>query len=546
MFKPKLFTCMKDYTLDQFTKDLLAGIIVGIIALPLSIALGIASGVSPETGLITAVIGGFFVSLLGGSRVQIGGPTGAFIIIVLNIINEYGVIGLTISTFMAGIILILMGIFKFGKLIKFIPYPITTGFTNGIAVVIFTTQVKDFLGLKVSDIPSDFLEKWIFYMKNIDKISFSSLVIGVLTIGLILLIPKLNKKIPSSLVSLVIVTLICKYFTLDVSTIGSQFGDIGGKGIKLQFIPVDLSLIKSLMMPAITIAILGSIESLLSAVVSDGMIGGNHRSNTELIGQGVANIFSSLLGGIPVTGAIARTAANVKNNGRTPVSGIVHAFFLLISMILFMDYIKYIPMAALSGILIIVSYNMGDWEEFRHIKKYTKSDSIVFLVTFVLTVIFDLTVAIEVGIILAAFLFMKRMSELSSTNLIDLKEKLDTDELRKDFNISKEDIMFYEILGPFFFGAADKFVQAIKSINNMPKVLIIDLEKVSTIDSTGLYALESCYNQCRINKTRVIFVNVGDNLYKILERYDFIDLVGKRKFLREISLVYPLLKDLLK
>ena len=535
MYRPKLLTCLKDYSVEQFLVDVTSGVIVGIIALPLSIALGIASGVTPQVGLTTAIIGGLLVSLLGGSRVQIGGPTGAFIVIVLGIINEYGMTGLTVATFMAGVILTFMGLFKIGNLIKFIPYPITTGFTNGIAVVIFSTQIKDFFGFDLSHVPSEFIEKWGVYISNLDKINPLSLFLGVLTVLIIMIVPKINEKVPSPLIALVAVTLISQGFNLDVTTIGSQFGEIKGELPSLSFVPVDIELIKTLIVPAFTIALLGSIESLLSAVVADGMIGGNHRSNTELVGQGIANMFSSLFGGIPVTGAIARTAANVKNGGRTPVAGIVHSIFLMITMLLLMEYFKFVPMAALAGILLVVSYNMGDWEEFKTLNKSPKSDVLVFLSTFILTIVFDLTVAIEVGMILAAFLFMKRMAEISGTNLVDLEERIDGDELRNHLKICEGDLMYYEISGPFFFGAADKFIQAIKSINVMPKILMIDVKEVPTLDSTGFHALEAFYKVCKKSGTKAIFVNSDENLFRTLKKFGFIDEVGEENFCRDLG-----------
>jgi len=535
VYRPKLLTCLKDYSVEQFLVDVTSGVIVGIIALPLSIALGIASGVTPQVGLTTAIIGGLLVSLLGGSRVQIGGPTGAFIVIVLGIINEYGMTGLTVATFMAGVILTFMGLFKIGNLIKFIPYPITTGFTNGIAVVIFSTQIKDFFGFDLSHVPSEFIEKWGVYISNLDKINPLSLFLGVLTVLIIMIVPKINEKVPSPLIALVAVTLISQGFNLDVTTIGSQFGEIKGELPSLSFVPVDIELIKTLIVPAFTIALLGSIESLLSAVVADGMIGGNHRSNTELVGQGIANMFSSLFGGIPVTGAIARTAANVKNGGRTPVAGIVHSIFLMITMLLLMEYFKFVPMAALAGILLVVSYNMGDWEEFKTLNKSPKSDVLVFLSTFILTIVFDLTVAIEVGMILAAFLFMKRMAEISGTNLVDLEERIDGDELRNHLKICEGDLMYYEISGPFFFGAADKFIQAIKSINVMPKILMIDVKEVPTLDSTGFHALEAFYKVCKKSGTKAIFVNSDENLFRTLKKFGFIDEVGEENFCRDLG-----------
>jgi len=536
MFKPKLFTCLKTYSKAQLISDIIAGIIVAIIAIPLSVALGIASGVSPQQGLITAAIGGFIVSLLGGSRVQIAGPTGAFVVIVYGIVSEYGIEGLKIATMMAGIILVLMGLFKVGNLIKFIPYPITTGFTSGIAVVIFSTQIKDFLGLKISGVPADFIPKWKMYFSNLDSINLAALILGVVTILILVLLPKISPKIPAALIGIIVSTGMIYLFDLNVETIGSQFGVIDSHISIPSFSGFSFNKIQLLMMPAFVIAILGSVESLLSAVVADGMIGGNHRSNTELIAQGVGNFCSGLFGGVPVTGAIARTSANVKLGGRTPVAGIVHAIVVFLIMILFMPYFSYVPMATLAGILIVVSYNMGEWEMFTHLKKYPKSDIIVFLTTFLLTIIFDLVLAIEVGMVLSAFLFMMRMANISKTSFVDLEMHHTGDKMRfpKD-SFSQKNIMYYEIEGPFFFGAADKFLQAIKQISKMPKVLIISLKDVPTIDATGYYALERFCENCERHKTKALFVGLNDELNNRLKKYGFIKNVGEECFLNNIN-----------
>ncbi|MFS8083835.1 MAG: SulP family inorganic anion transporter, partial [Ginsengibacter sp.] len=404
MFKPKLFDTLKNYSGKQFSNDVLAGIIVGIVALPLAIAFAIASGVTPEKGLITAVIAGFIISAMGGSRVQIGGPTGAFIVIVYGIVQMYGVSGLIVATFMAGIMLIIMGFARLGTVIKFIPHPLIIGFTTGIAVIIFSSQVKDFLGLKMHVVPADFLEKWSAYFKNMQGVNIYAILIAVATIAIILLWPKVSKKIPGSLIAILITTIVVQLFHLPVETIGSRFGIISSSFPKPEIPLVDFATIKHLIQPAFTIAILCAIESLLSAVVADGMIGGNHRSNMELIAQGTANIFSSIFGGIPATGAIARTATNVKNGGRTPIAGIVHALVLLIILLIAGKWASYIPIANLAGILVIVAYNMSEWRNFKSILKGPRGDVAVLLITFFLTVLIDLTVAIEVGIVLAAFL----------------------------------------------------------------------------------------------------------------------------------------------
>lgn len=524
---PKLFTCMKKYSKQQFAKDVFAGIIVAIIALPLSIALGIASGVTPEKGLITAVIGGFIVSLFGGSRVQIGGPTGAFVIIVLGIVNKYGIVGLSIATIMAGIILIIMGFFKLGSLIKYIPYPITTGFTSGIAVVIASTQIKDFFGLPIAKVPGDFIEKIKVYTINMNLINYKALFIGALTILIIYIVPKINKKIPAALIAIIITTIIANLSGLNIATIQSQFGEIKNNISFISFAGINFNTIAELLPAAISIAVLGSIESLLSAVVSDGMIGGNHRSNIELVSQGCANIFSALFGGIPVTGAIARSAANVKNGGRTPIAGIVHSITLLFMMFIFMPFVKYIPMASLAGILLSVAYNMGEWKVFKDIKKFPKSDAFVLLTTFILTIIFDLIIAIEAGMILSLLLFMKRMSDITNCQYISPDNNEIHDNLSIDTKWSKSNLLaFYEINGPFFFGAADKFIQVIKSVQNMPKFLVLKLKHVPVIDATGYVALNRLYEMCKNSKTQLVLMEVQDATYRILDNYGFIDAIG--------------------
>lgn len=526
MFIPKVFSCIKNYDREQFIKDFIAGIIVAIIALPLSIALAIASGVTPEKGLYTAIIGGFFISLLGGSRVQIGGPTGAFVVIVSGIIAKYGVEGLTTATIMAGIILIIMGIFKFGNMIKYIPYTITTGFTSGIAVVIFSTQIKDFLGLTMQEVPSEFLPKWIEYTKHMNTIDYPSLFIGILSLLIIIVWPKINKKIPGTLIAVIFSTLLVYFLNIDIDTIGSRFGELNAGLPTISMPDLSFNTIKELIMPAFTIAVLGAIESLLSAVVADGMIGGNHRSNIELIGQGVANFLSGLFGGIPATGAIARTAANVKNGGRTPVAGMVHAIALLFIMLLFMPYVKLIPMSCLAAILIMVSYNMGEWEAFGRVRIAPKSDAFVFLLTFILTVFLDLVVAIGVGMILSSFLFMQRMIEVSEVNyVLDARESSECVSYTNDYNVLKN-IVIYEISGPFFFGAADKFVRVIKEVGVPCKVLIVKMGDVPAMDATAFQALKSLYKMCQKNKRRLILVDLKEQPKKVIEKYGFVDKLG--------------------
>ncbi|MGV8982247.1 SulP family inorganic anion transporter [Clostridium sp.] len=527
MFVPKLVTCMKNYSKDQFIKDFIAGIIVAIIALPLAIALAIASGVSPEKGIYTAIVGGFMVSLLGGSRVQIGGPTGAFVVIVFGIIEKFGIDGLIISTIMAGFFLIIMGFLKFGGMLKFIPYPITTGFTSGIAITIFSTQIKDFFGLTMNIVPSPFIPKWAAYFNSFSTLNLQSMGIGILSLLIIIFWPKINKKIPGTLIAIILTTVITLLFNLNIETIGSRFGDISSSLPSISIPHTSFAMIKQLMLPALTIAILGSIESLLSAVVADGMIGGSHRSNMELVAQGVANICSGLVGGIPVTGAIARTAANVKNGGRTPIAGIVHALSLLIILLVCMPYVKLVPMSSLAAVLIIVSYNMGEWESFQKIFKAPKSDALVLLVTFSLTIFFDLVIAIGVGLLLASLLFMKRMADVSDVRyVLDEHEDIDQIELIDSIK-TPENVSLYEINGPFFFGAADKFMHAIKEIGIPTKILIVKMSNVPAMDATGYHALEMLYGICTKHHTHLIILNLQEQPTTVLSKYGFIGLLGE-------------------
>ncbi|HEY5525551.1 MAG TPA: sulfate permease [Clostridium sp.] len=530
MFIPKLITCLKDYTKEQFIKDFISGIIVAIIALPLAIALAIASGVSPEKGLYTAIIGGFIVSLLGGSRVQIGGPTGAFVVIVYGIVQKFGFDGLTLATIMAGIFLVIMGFLKFGSLIKFIPSSITTGFTSGIAIVILSTQVKDFFGLQMKEVPSEFVEKLLAFFKDFHTINYQSLFVSVLTLMIIILWPRISKKIPGTLIAIIIVTLITMIFNLDVTTIGSQFGQLSSALPTLALPSISFKMVNELMLPALTIAILGSVESLLSAVVADGMIGGSHRSNMELVAQGVANVFSGAFGGIPVTGAIARTAANVKNGGRTPVAGMVHALGLLIIMLLFMPYVKLVPMASLAAVLVIVAYNMGEWETFKTLLKAPKSDSTVFLVTFILTVFLDLVVAIGVGMVLASFLFMRKMADITEVKyILDDDEDKDANEFIENVKMP-EHISIYEISGSFFFGAATKFVTAMREMGVPPRILIVKMSKVPFMDATAYHSFRMLYDFCRKNHTKVIILKIQEQPLNMLKKYGFVEIMEEKNF----------------
>ena len=522
-FNPKLFQTLKSYSKEKFFKDLMSGIIVGIVALPLAIAFGIASGVSPEKGLITAIIGGFIVSFLGGSTVQIGGPTGAFIVIVYGIIQNFGVEGLIIATLIAGVLLVLMGVLRMGTVIKFIPYPVVVGFTSGIALTIFTTQMKDLFGMSIDKMPGDFLSKWVVYAQNITSISWLSLVIGAVSIAIIIFTPKISKKVPGSLIAIIIMTIIVyfmrTYFGItDIETIGDRF-EINASLPEPEAIAINIETINRLLPSAFTIALLGAIESLLSATVADGVTGEKHNSNTELIAQGAANIIVPIFGGIPVTGAIARTMTNINNGGRTPVAGIIHAVVLLLILLFLGPLTKHIPMACLAGVLIIVAYNMSEWRTFRSLMKNPKSDVIVLLVTFFLTVIFDLTIAIEVGMVLAMVLFMRRIME--TTNISVLKEKIDMSnesEFAYDFEslVIPEGIEVYEIDGPFFFGIANKFDECMKRLRDKPKARIIRMRKVPFMDSTGLHNLESLCRLSAKEGIQVILSGVNENVRSVL------------------------------
>lgn len=497
-FKPKLFTMMKTYTKADLMTDLMAGVIVGIVALPLAIAFGIASGVSPEKGIITAIVAGFIISFLGGSKVQIGGPTGAFIVIIYGIIQQYGIEGLMVATMMAGILLILLGVFKLGTIIKFIPYPIIIGFTSGIAVTIFTTQIADIFGLDFQGekVPGDFIGKWILYFHHFDTVNWWNVIVSVVSVFIIAITPKFSKKIPGSLVAIILVTVGVYYLKIYggitcIDTIGDRFS------IKSQLpeaaVPaLDWEAIKNLFPVAITIAVLGAIESLLSAAVADGVIGDRHDSNTELIAQGIANFVSPIFGGIPATGAIARTMTNINNGGKSPVAGIVHAVVLLLILLFLMPLAQYIPMACLAGVLVIVSYNMSGWRVFKGLLKNPKSDVVVLLITFFLTVIFDLTVAIEVGLVIACVLFMKRVMETTKisviTDEIDPNNESDL-EVHEEHLVIPQGVEVYEINGPYFFGIATKFEEIMSRLGDRPKIRIIRMRKVPFIDSTGIHNL---------------------------------------------------------
>lgn len=543
-FKPKLFTTLKNYTRENFMTDLMAGIIVGIVALPLAIAFGIASGVTPEKGIITAIVAGFIISFLGGSKVQIGGPTGAFIVIIYGIIQEYGIEGLMVATMMAGIILVLLGIFKLGTIIKFIPYPIIIGFTSGIAVTIFTTQIADIFGLNFNGekVPGDFIGKWILYFHHFDTVNWWNVVVSVASIFIIAITPKFSKKIPGSLVAIVLVTvavyLMKMYGGIQcIDTIGDRFS------IKAQLpeaaVPsLDWEAIKNLFPVAITIAVLGAIESLLSAAVADGVIGDRHDSNTELIAQGIANFVSPIFGGIPATGAIARTMTNINNGGKSPVAGIVHAVVLLLILLFLMPLAQYIPMACLAGVLVIVSYNMSGWRVFKGLLKNPKSDVTVLLITFFLTVIFDLTVAIEVGLVIACVLFMKRVMETTQisviTDEIDPNKESDL-EVHEEHLIVPEGVEVYEINGPYFFGIATKFEEIMARLGDRPKIRIIRMRKVLFIDSTGIHNLTTLCKMSQKENIHIILSGVNDQVHAVLEKSGFYELLGKENICSNIN-----------
>ncbi|QFR42992.1 STAS domain-containing protein [Sulfurimonas sp. CVO] len=526
LFEPKFFSLLKSgISREQLVSDIFAGIVVGIVALPLSIAFAVASGVSPEKGLITAIVAGFIISLLSGSRVQIGGPTGAFIIIIYAIVQEYGIDGLIISTVMSGLMLITFGLLRLGALLKYFPHPLIVGFTSGIAVVIFSTQVKDALGLDIEKLPSEFFEKWVTYFSNISTTNFYALALTIVTILITIYSRKLTTKIPGSFIAILFITVIVQAANLPVTTIESFFGEIPND-INFTLPTLDLSNLYIYIAPALTIALLGGIESLLSAVVSDGMISSKHRSNTELIAQGVANVITPFFGGIPATGAIARTATNVKNGGRTPIAGIVHSITLLLIMLIFAKYAKLIPMSCLAGILIVVAYNMSEWRSFVSILRGSHFDIIVLLSTFLLTVFVDLTVAIEVGIVLSSLLFMKRMADIG----IKSSSQVDSDIL-EDYSDLPENISIYEISGPLFFASAKQYTEVIKKIGLENKILIIRMRHVPFVDSTGLHNFEEMIKTLQSSGVKLILSGVNSTVLKDLQKHKLTSLIEESNIL---------------
>ena len=544
-FRPKLFTILKEgYSKQNLVQDLLAGVIVGIVALPLAIAFGIASGASPEAGILTAIVAGFLISFFGGSKVQIGGPTGAFIVIVYGIIQEYGMNGLMIATFMAGAFLILMGVLHLGTIIKYIPYPIVVGFTSGIALTIFATQIKDLFGLQIESVPAGFLDKWVVYAQNLGSINWWSLLVGLCSILIIVFTPKISRRIPGSLVAIILMTLAAlglKALGIEgIETIGDRFS-ISSALPQPEVPQITWDSIRRLAQPAMIIAMLGAIESLLSAAVADGVIGDRHNSNQELVAQGIANMVSPLIGGIPATGAIARTMTNINNGGRTPVAGIAHAIVLALIYLFLMPLVKYIPMSCLAGILVVVAYNMSEWRSFRAILRNPKSDIIVLLVTFFLTVIFDLTIAIEVGVLIACLLCMKRMAETTNVSVLsdEIDPTADTDiQGNLEHLIIPEGVKVYEINGPYFFGIGNKFEEMMGDTpaGDRAKVRIIRMRKVPFIDSTGVHNLSNMCRMCSQLGVKVVLSGVNPNVMRVLEKAGMDEIVGKENICSHISL----------
>ncbi len=540
LFYPKLVSVLKTgYSGKQFQKDLFAGIIVGIVALPLAIAFAVASGVSPDKGLITAVIAGFIISAMGGSRVQIGGPTGAFIVIVYGIVAQYGLDGLLISTIMAGVFLIAFGLLRLGSVLKYIPHPLIVGFTSGIALVIFSTQIKDALGLQLESVPSEFVQKWHAYAGAMGSVNIYAVGIAVATILITLLSKHVIKKIPGSFIAIVVITAVVAITDLPVSTIETVFGEIPGR-FSLDLPVIDWDNLSEYVAPAFTIALLGAIESLLSAVVADGMIGGNHRSNTELIAQGVANVVTPLFGGIPATGAIARTATNVRNGGRTPVAGMIHAVTLLLIMLFFGRWAKMIPMACLAGILIVVAYNMSEWRSFVSILKGSRYDIFILLTTFILTVLVDLTVAIQIGVVLSAFLFMERMSKGSTIIPVDFES-----DLLDNYSDVPACIEIYEISGPFFFAAAKKYQEVLKNFKLHTQVMIIRMRHVPFIDATGIHNFKETLSELKHHHKKVVLSGVQPNVFKSLEKSGLADYIGREHIFSSFDEALPAAKALL-
>jgi SulP family sulfate permease len=537
MFRPKLWSCVREVSSKQFLTDLIAGVVVGIVALPLAMAFGIASGVAPERGLYTAIIAGFLISALGGSRVQIGGPTGAFVVIVFDVVRTHGLDGLAICTLMAGVMLIAMGLARLGAAIKFIPYPVITGFTSGIAVIIFSSQFGDLLGLESGPLPGDLHRKWVAYFDCLETINWTATGLSLLCVALVVVFRRLSPRLPAALIAMLAATVLVLALELQVETIGSRFGGIPTSLPRPEFPPISLERMKELVSPAFTIALLAGIESLLSAVVADGMIGGRHRPNTELIAQGVANIASPIFGGIPATGAIARTATNIKNGARTPIAGIVHALTLLLIMLAFGQWASLVPMCSLAAILVVVAYDMSEWRAFAALLKAPRSDVAILLITFLLTIVVDLTVAVEVGVVLAALTFVKRMSEVTRVSLLSKESLVAGERSGPDGattmeiitkRVSTSGVEIYDLEGPFCFASADKLRDILPQLRTAPKALVLRLRHVPAIDATGLHALHRFHGECVARNTKLILAGVNPRVMKALRRSHESKVIGRK------------------
>ena len=535
--EPKLLSILREgYTRTMFTGDLLGGLTVGVVALPLAIALAIASGVKPEQGLYTAIFAGFVIAVLGGTRTQISGPTGAFIVIVYGIVQEYGYNGLVIATLIAGVMLIIMGLARMGALLKFVPYPVTVGFTSGIALIIFSSQVSDFLGLRIEKVPADFVEKWIEYFRHISTFDPTTLAVGIGSLLIIILWPKVTRKVPGQLIAILVVTFFVQFFQVPVDTIQTRFGGVPNTLPAPQFPTVTWEMVQQMFSPALTIAILAGLESLLSAVVADGMMGTRHRSNMELVAQGAGNIVSVIFSGVPATGAIARTATNIKSGGKTPISAVIHCVFLLLVLLFIGKWAALIPMATLAAVLLVVAYNMSEWREFVHLLKSPRGDVAVLVATFLLTVFIELTVAIQVGILLAAFLFLQKMSKETQVSVIT--ENLTDDEEIKTRDMSTinipKGVEVFEIYGSLFFGAVAQFKESIRVVAKKPKVLILRMRNVMTIDASGIHLLEEMAHEAKEGGYILVFSAVSRSVYEVMQNSGLVDRVGPERFAPDI------------
>ena len=540
IFYPKIISTLKEYSSKQFFRDLIAGVIVGIVSVPLAIAFGIASGASPTEGIITAIIAGFLISLFGGSRVQIGGPTGAFIVIVYEIIQTHGYAGLLLATAIGGVFLILLGFAKLGSLIKFIPEPVIVGFTSGIAVVLFSSQIKDFFGMPISSLPNPFWEKWVVYFEHVGLISLSSTLIGITTIAIVYFVPRFFPRTPGTFIALLLTTGIVVFFQIPVETVGSRFGALTLSLSEIHFFNFDFANIKELLSPAISITLLGGIESLMCCVIADGMIGGKHRPNTELVAQGIANVCSSIFGGLPATGAIARTVTNIKNGGRTPIAGVIHSIVVLSIVLFFAPFLQAVPMATIAGILIVVAYNMSEWREFVGLLKFPRADGIIILITFFLTIFVDLIVAIQVGVVLSVFLFMKRMSDVSQIKKMQMGEDPDADKYySRSTSLSKtevpEHVEVFEISGAFFFGASGKFMEVLMSYSGQKKFVILRMNQVFVLDLTGVRMLEKFAKEAQKAKTKVLFAELHSSCRDVIQRSRLPKIIGEGRFFKTLS-----------